>query len=68
MFVVGDCRIWLGIGNVKVRFPGVVVVEQFKFDLLLGDDFLRKQHVVIDYGSKELRIGCMEVCFENLPS
>ena len=57
LFVVGNCRIRLGIGNVKVHFP-VVVVEQFKFE----------QHVVIDYGSKDLRIGCMEVCFENLPS
>ena len=65
--VVGEGRIWLVIGNVKVHFP-VVVVEQFKFDLLSGADFLRKQNVVIDYGSKKLRIGCMEVCFENLPS
>ena len=65
--VVGESRIWLEIGNVKVHFP-VVIMEQFKFDLLLGDDFLRQQSVVIDYGSKKLRIGCVEICFENLPS
>ena len=65
--VVGEGKIWLGIGNVKIHFP-VIVVEQFKFDFLLGDDFLRKQNVVIDYGSKKLRIGCAEVCFENLPT
>ena len=64
--VVGESGIWLEIGNFKVHFP-VVIVEQFNFDLLLGDDFLRQQSLVIDYGSKKLRIGCMEICFENLP-
>ncbi len=46
----------------------VVIVEQFKFDLLLGDEFLRKQNVIIDYGGKKVRIGCVDVSFENLPS
>ena len=64
---VGESTIWLEIGNIKVHFT-VVIVEEFKFDLLLGDDFLRQQNVVIEYGSKNLRIGCVEVCFENLPS
>jgi len=34
----------------------------------LGSDFLRHESVVIDHGSNKLRIGFVEVCFENLPS
>eukprot|EP00795_Rhopilema_esculentum_P001556 gene1556-16005_t len=65
--IVGKGRVWLEIGNIRFDLP-VIIVEQFKFDLLLGDEFLREQNVVIDYGRKKIRLGCTDVSFENLPS
>ena len=65
--IVGKGRVWLEIGNIRFDLP-VIIVEQFKFDLLLGDEFLREQNVVIDYGRKKVRLGCTDVSFENLPS
>eukprot|EP00112_Aurelia_sp_Birch-Aquarium-sp1_P012429 Seg2613.2 transcript_id=Seg2613.2/GoldUCD/mRNA.D3Y31 product="Transposon Ty3-G Gag-Pol polyprotein" protein_id=Seg2613.2/GoldUCD/D3Y31 len=46
----------------------VIIIENFKFDLLLGDEFLRKENFVLDYGKRILKTGGAEVEFEPLPS
>ncbi len=65
--VVGETKVWLEIGGKNFDLP-VVVIDDFKFDLLMGDDFLRSKHAVIDYGGKILRIDDVCVDFEPLPS
>eukprot|EP00794_Sanderia_malayensis_P018581 gene18581-biopygen15656 len=42
--------------------------NDFKFDLLLGDKFVREENFVIDYREKVLRTHGVEVGFEPLPS
>eukprot|EP00794_Sanderia_malayensis_P018389 gene18389-biopygen12333 len=64
----------IGEGNVSLCIGGayfdlfVVIVDDFKFDLLLGDKFLRGGNFVIDYREKVLRTHGVEVGFEPLPS
>ena len=64
----------VGEGNVSFCLPGkcfnlpVIVIKNFKFDLLLGDEFLRKESFVLDYGKRILKTDGVEVEFEPLPS
>eukprot|EP00794_Sanderia_malayensis_P011340 gene11340-biopygen9039 len=64
----------IGEGNVSLCIGGayfdlfVVIVDDFKFDLLLGDKFLREENFVIDYREKVLRTHGVEAGFEPLPS
>ena len=65
--VVGKSKVWLNLGNRSFELS-VIIIQQFKFDLLLGDEFLRKEMIVLDYGKKVVKIGDNEVTFEPLPS
>ena len=42
----------------------VISLKDFKFDVLLGNDFLKSQSAVIDYGRKLFR----QIPFQPLPS
>ena len=65
--VVGEGNVWLEIGHQCLELQ-VVLVENFKFDFLLGNDFLKSQNAIIDYGRKLLMLGTAEIPFESLPS
>ena len=65
--VVGEGEVSLCIAE-KFFTLSVIVIEDFKFDLLLGDQFLRTEKFIIDYGRKTMRSDCVEVKFEPLPS
>ena len=65
--VVGKSRVWLNLGNQSFELS-VIIIQQFKFDLLLRDEFLRKEMIVLDYGNKVVKIGGDKVTFEPLPS
>ena len=67
LHVLGEGRIWLELGG-KLFDLQVIIVENFKFNLLLGDEFLRIHNVVIDYGRKKLSLGGVDIQFEPLPS
>jgi len=64
----------IGEGGVSLCIAGkfftlsVIVIESFKFDLLLGDEFLRSEEFVIDYGKKCVRSDSVEAKFESLQS
>ena len=55
------------MGNNCLKFR-VILVEDFKFDVLLGNDFLKSQHAVIDCGRKFFRLGVAEIPIQPLPS
>eukprot|EP00794_Sanderia_malayensis_P005886 gene5886-biopygen4888 len=65
--VVGEGRICLQIKGLRFDLP-VIIVDDFKFDLLLGDEFLRSEGVIIDYGVRRLKLCGLDVSFESLPS
>ena len=65
--VVGEGKVLLELGNNCLELR-VILVEDFKFDVLLGNDFLKSQHAVIDYGRKLFRLGVAEIPFQPLPS
>ena len=65
--VIGEGEVSLCIAG-KFFILSVIVVENVKFDLLLGDEFLRSEKFVIDYGKKNVRSDGIEVKFESLPS
>ena len=65
--VVGEGNVWLEIGHRCLELQ-VILVENFKFDFLLGNDFLKSQNAIIDYGRKLLMLGTAEIPFESLPS
>ena len=64
--VVGKSKVWLNLGNQSFELS-VIIIQQFKFDLLFGDEFLRKK-MILDYGKNVVKIGGDEVTFEPLPS
>ena len=65
--VIGEGNVSLCIGGIYFDLL-VVIVDDLKFDLLLGDEFLREENFVIDYREQVLRVHGAEIDFEPLPS
>ena len=65
--VIGEGNVSHCIGGIYLDLI-VVIVDDFKFDLLLGDEFLREENFVIDYREQVLRVHGAEIDFEPLPS